>query len=560
MLDHLDACKRFYNRSILGYIDLIDRDKNSPFYGTIPNCWNNLNEGSYYFTTLIVLVQGYYLTGSPLYRKKEYMDLAYETLVSLQRFIHEDGSMDMKTTNFHDPAFVAFSVRDSLGPLVAIMDKYTLHTEEEDRMFALACETLRKLSNPIKHLGFHTANHRWLISCALSYVYKYLKDDEALEVINRFLSEGIDCDENGEYTERSSGTYNMVCDEAFYVLGDVLGDPSFFEPVCRNLRLMHSFFEPDETIFTDSSLRQDHGKRHIMDEYYHFFLVMALVKHDGEFAYYADRIFRHTLGNEMKTDNFGGIDLSLLNWYLLHPEWEDIQADITPVKPTRDRNIFLEKSGLARIYCENTTLSVIKSHRENFLKFQFGDTFFYLRCASSFFGQPHSQFRAAELKRDGDSFVLSSEEQAGYRSQFDTPPETSDYHLMDHSKRHLINVHTLDTNIRITPKGRGFSMDVMSSGTPDVPIKIDILLPAKGRFESEGVFTEAKAGFDLLLRGDCRMVYNQMTSLYIKCPKSEHYYYREMRGTDPVPDEYFTLTVTGYSYKPMHFEFYIDRY
>ena len=558
MLNHIEAHRRFYNRCVMGYLDQIVRDRNSPYFGTIENYWSFINEGSYYFTPPMVIVEGYYTEGSPIYRNDEYLDLATDCILSAHRFIHEDGSMDMKTTNFHDPAFVAFSVRDSLGPIIAIVDIHTRHTKAEDRLYEVACRTLGMLSNALKHLGFHTANHRWLISSALAYVYRYLGDEEALEVLERFLSEGIDCDEYGEYTERSSGTYNMVCDEAFFNMADVLGRPELFEPPYRNLKLMYSFLEPDGTVFTDSSLRQDHGKRHVLDEYYHFYLGMALVKRDGEFAYFADKMLKVLLAEELKNENFGGITMRLLFWYLVHPEWEALQAEITPVKPTREQSIYLKNSGLARIYNGNTTLSVIKSHRENFLKFQFGDTFFYLRCASSFFGQPHSQFRASELVKDGDSYVLSSEEQAGYRSQFDTPPETSDYHLMDHSKRHMINVQTLHTSIRITPKGRGFTLDLLTSGTPEVPNKIDILLPVKGRFESDSVLTDAKAGSDLLLMGKCRMFYNNMTILKIDCPKSRHYYFRDMRGTEPVPDTYFTLTVTGYSEQPMHFEFTLD--
>ncbi len=558
MLNHFEAHRRFYNRSIMGYLDLIDRDKNSPYYGTIPNCWSLINEGSYYFVPPIVIVEGYYTQGSPIYRNQEYLELACESIESAQRFIHEDGSMDMKTTNFHDPAFVAFTVRDSLGPMAAILDLHSKHTPTEERLSALCLSTLKKLSNALKHLGFHTANHRWLISSALAFVYRYLHDDEALETLNRFLSEGIDCDEFGEYTERSAGTYNMVCDEAFFNMGEVLGDQSFFDMPYRNLKLMHSFFEPDGTVFTDNSLRQDHGKRHISDEYYHFYLGMAIVRRDGEFAYYADRMLKNILAEEVKNENFGGITMRLMNWALMHPEWEAIQAEVEPVKPTRERSIFLEKSGLVRLYHENTTLSIIKSHRENFLKFQFGDTFFYLRCASSFFGQPHSQFRAAELVKDGESYVLSSEEHAGYRSQFDEPPETSDYHLMDHSKRHMINVQTLKTEIRITPKGRGFSLDLLTSGTPQVPNKLDILLPAKGRFESDSLFTDAKEGLDLLLMSDCSVFYTYKTRLKISCPKSRHYYFKDMRGSEPVPDNYFVLTVTGYSEEPMHFEFSLD--
>ena len=122
----------------------------------------------------------------------------------------------------------------------------------------------------------------------------------------------------------------------------------------------------------------------------------------------------------------------------------------------------------------------------------------------------------------------------------------------------MINVQDLKTEIRVTPESRGFSLDVLSSGTPEVPIKIDILLPEKGRFESESLFTDVKAGCDFLLRGDCRIFYNNLTALNIKCPKSKHYYFKNMRGTEPISDNYFVLTATGFSEEPMHFDIYLD--
>ncbi|MBO4216380.1 MAG: hypothetical protein J5940_00390 [Clostridia bacterium] len=91
-----------------------------------------------------------------------------------------------------------------------------------------------------------------------------------------------------------------------------------------------------------------------------------------------------------------------------------------------------------------------------------------------------------------------------------------------------------------------------------MPNKLDILLPGKGRFESSGIFTDAKAGENFLLMEKCRIFYHNKLKLNIECPKSRHYYFKDMRGSEPVPDNYFVLSVTGYSEEPMHFEFYLD--
>src|SRR5690606_2938657 len=90
----------------------------------------------------------------------------------------------------------------------------------------------------------------------------------------KYLNEGIDCNEYGEYAERSSGNYNHVNNEQMIILAKETGDPSYLEYVRRNLDMMINYFEPDGTIFTGNSTRQDRGKKVYPDIYYNQYLYM----------------------------------------------------------------------------------------------------------------------------------------------------------------------------------------------------------------------------------------------------------------------------------------------
>ena len=77
------------------------------------------------------------------------------------------------------------------------------------------------------------------------------------DAANTYLREGIDCDENGEFTERSSGIYNATNDHALIILSQETGRVDFLEYVKRNLDMMFTYIEPDGTVFTANSTRQD---------------------------------------------------------------------------------------------------------------------------------------------------------------------------------------------------------------------------------------------------------------------------------------------------------------
>ena len=115
-------------------------------------------------------------------------------------------------------------------------------------------------------------------------------------------------------TERSTGSYNYICDRAFVLLGLFL-DPSYFEYARRNLRLMLNYLEPDWTVNTLNSTRWDNGGQYNIAKYFMPYAILAYIDGDPEFAYMADAI----------TDRYEAFyaDCIMGLFALLHPEYEE---------------------------------------------------------------------------------------------------------------------------------------------------------------------------------------------------------------------------------------------
>lgn len=69
---------------------------------------------------------------------------------------------------------------------------------------------LRRMGDGMVEEGFHTPNHRWVISAALALLNTLMPDERYVARIDQYLAEHIDCNEDGEYAERSAGGYNEI--------------------------------------------------------------------------------------------------------------------------------------------------------------------------------------------------------------------------------------------------------------------------------------------------------------------------------------------------------------
>lgn len=503
--------------------------------------------------------RGYYYPDTKYTGDEFLLDTAIGLFERYRKSIHSDGSTDLRQTNFHDPAQVGFIVRDHIS-VIDLASRFSHHSEKEERLFALLLDILKVHGEAMVNLGFHTPNHRWVISSALSIAYKYTGDKRFLDTINRFLMEGVDCDEYGEYTERSTGVYNLICNKSFIVLGTFLGDESFFVYPVRNMKLMLSYFEPDNTICSLNSSRQDKNMRRPANIYYHIFAFLALQQKDPVFAWYADKMLE---ADEMKSalgEATGNSEI--LDMLIAKPDIIDNYRDIEPQAPCADRDIFLPNSGIARCYRQNgnMTVTVIKQRQPVFLQLQYGAHVVQLRFAGAFFGDPHSQFRATEIIKTEKGYRLVDDELAGYRSQLDEKPETSDWHRMDHSRRKIINIQEFCTAMDIEILDDGIALEIESSSCEGILTKLETVFEPGGRYDTEDTAAITRAGdYVLLKKGGASYTFADHASFMLDGGFYAHSYAKDMRGAAPTDQSGFTVVMTASTPQKNRLEIRIGR-
>ena len=485
-------------------------------------------------------MEAYYTPDSRYYHDDTLLRRALLSMRWTNARQHEDGSLDLLETNFHDSAETGFTVHE-LGPAYKVMKALTRHNPAEDELETEILRYLNGAADAMVNLGFHTPNHRWVISAALAYCWRLLGREDCRAHIDDFLREGIDCDENGEYTERSSGVYNAICDRSLSMMARELDMPDLYEHVKRNLRMILTYIEPDNTISTINSRRQDVGKAPDWTMYYSNFLQMALVTGDGDFAWVADRMLEQLEKRPCAPycEQFSEL--------ILNPGLRARLAEIQPAAPSFNYNRFYEASGVARFREGDFALTIVKE-RPVFIKFQYKNHAGYVRMAGSFFAR--GQFAAQSLTQTEDGYELRFHDRWGYKRPLPEKPETSDWTKMDHTKRESVAMQDFDMAVRIHLCADGMTLDVSGEGCENIPSKLELLFEPNGHYLTENVIARAHGGDYFFQKGDCEYIFDDHSGFAVQGGFRAHHAGEHLRGTLGADDDHFFIAMTAFT--PYH--------
>ena len=154
------------------------------------------------------------------YFKSEKLSKAIKDLIGyLARVQRPDGTFDLLTTNFYSSPDAGFIMQE-LASGYKIIEKYNVELESKEDLYKL----IYNCGQGMVGGGFHTPNHRWVISAGLMMAYNITGDSDFKEEANDYLEEGIDCNENGEFTERSAGIYNAENDKSLILISQTTED------------------------------------------------------------------------------------------------------------------------------------------------------------------------------------------------------------------------------------------------------------------------------------------------------------------------------------------------
>jgi hypothetical protein len=173
------------------------------------------------------------------------------------------GRLDLLTCNYDSGPDAAFALQP-LCPLIEFGRGLAERDPDWEAFLSRVERFAYRGAEGMLTGGFHTPNHRWVISGALGQAAAIFPElaERIRPVIASYLAEGIDIDADGMYTERSIGVYDGIVNRSLYLLDQSIGDvPEAGEAARKNLELDLHLLHADGTADTSLSHRQDRGAR-----------------------------------------------------------------------------------------------------------------------------------------------------------------------------------------------------------------------------------------------------------------------------------------------------------
>lgn len=534
MKNHYDAILKGTQDRVELLLENLIQDQNSEHLGGFINREDGLVHPGSGAGALLTLVPLYLNPDSRYYKNEKIYSFILLILDYLEKIQRLDGTFDLLITNFYSSPDTGFIVHN-LARTYKVMDMYA------DSDMCLAKE---KLYNIIKKAGqgmvtggFHTPNHRWVVSAALMMAYNITKEESFRETVEQYLREGIDCDENGEYTERSPGIYNAVNDNALIIIAEEMEKPELLEYVKKNLDLMLTYIEPDGTVFTQNSVRQDKGEGTVGQKfypirYYELYLYMAYYSNNGVYATMADLIFESSKQSGSGAPN-------ALYLYMIKPELRDFQIELQPQPVCYDK--YYENSGIVRVRKGNWSYTLLKDN-SSFLFLHNGNVRCYVKLCASFFAK--AQFKASTLEKIAEGYRMKFSTKGYYRMPFEEAPETSDWRKMDHSLRKTANELVLNFYLTIKELDEGLEINLVTDGCDRVPLKLELGFTPYTWVESDCFIFKSKPGDDMVLKDGYIQVRKGTDSIVVGPGFGSHTYTSDMRGSEPKSPHDFTVYLT----------------
>ncbi|MBX2815285.1 MAG: hypothetical protein KTR24_04795 [Saprospiraceae bacterium] len=426
-------------------------------YGSIPNVYGiDTPGGAGGF--LAQGACGYLLTDSKWHHGDlllERMQLAAEYLLRVQ---HDDGTIDLYSTNFHstpDVAFVVEPVALSLKLLRA--DASTSELRKRMTTWLLAAGDALSVG------GIHTPNHRWVVSMALARINELFPNPKYLSRIDQWLSEGIDIDPDGQYTERSSSVYSPLTDRCLLTIALLTEHRDLAKPVRRNLEMSKYYLHLNGEVVTEASTRQDQYRIAWPAAYHYPYLKLGLMLQDKGLLGMAEEIRDLLTPRQLLRD---------LPYFLEDPSLlEQIPDGVSP--PTRYFRFF-SHSEVVRFRHDAFDVSVMGSNPTLLTVMKKAIVLQAMRFSAAFFGK--GQFISDEMLVEGNTISLRQTLSAPYYQPFeeDQIDGTGVWENMDRKKRDQSEVQYYQAEVRVTLEAHAIQISIQAGGTDHVPVSLEL--------------------------------------------------------------------------------------
>lgn len=481
----------------------------------------------------------YFHEDSCFYKSKELyqaVDLALDFIARTQR---EDGSFDYPSCNFKSAADTSFCFKRLIAAY-RLLAKYGNPADEAITVLKEKYLTImHKALDAIREGGFHTPNHRWGIVAALLQGSNLFDTEEefAAGLKNRaeqYLAEGIDGDEDGEYAERSTGNYNAVVNNAMMAMYQETGDEAFLGYVERNLSMMLTYMDPDDTIFTQNSTRQDQGKLEYADKYFYQYLYMCSREKNPAFDGAAHKIIK---------DNMERGDLAPDCLHIVMNHDEMMGYHFEEYGFLEEYRKFFRHAGVFRVRKPSYTYTVLNG-KSAFLYFKSKGTALCVKIGESCCDIRN--FIPQTIEELPDGCRLEAEAQSWYYLPFKEKQDTSDWWKMDQSKREKLISSRLKTTLEIREKEQGLELNLKAEGQDRLPLRLEICIPAGVSIEHPAFALEAAAGESMILKDGYLEIHDGLTTVEIGPGFGEHSFKGHYSGEE-INSAGYTVYANGYT-------------
>lgn len=291
-------------------------------------------------------------------------------------------------------------------------------------------------------------------------------------------------------------TYSYVENRSLLTMGRLLNKPALFAPVKKNLEMTYYYMEPDGSLVTTDSRRQDQYMTKNIVSWYLLYRYFAIRDNNRQFAAIAKSI------EQMEGFNEEILDTSLFHFL----ETPLLQKEMpAPIQLSVEYEKLFTTSHLARIRRGNTSATIFggvdwpliiasgRSDSPNFFSYRKGKAALkYLRLSSDFFSMGY--FYSEGLKKKGNSFILHKKQTVPYyqplpknlrnaKGDYQLSPSTDGrfWNKMAFEKRPVSNVKTLETTITVTDADDRTSLHFLITGMPGVAVTLELCFNEGGQ-------------------------------------------------------------------------------
>jgi hypothetical protein len=410
------------------------------------------------------------------------------------------GLIDLPSVDINSPPDTAFMVQ-LLCPLCTLARRKAEGGDVGARTIAEGLGGfIETAGRGLIGTGFRTPNHRWVVCSALAQAMSLFPAMDGRAYVESILAETIDINADGEYSERSTGVYSAVCNRSLRYMADGLGKAELLDHVRANLDFMAALMNPDGSVVTAISRRQDHGMKVVPVLMADSFLDMAVRDGNGLWAEIADRLAASSAAAD-------GLWLLLL--LLDHPAYRTRKLARRPAADSADR-VFpasrfwrVQRGEMTAIAAAGNAAAFSLTHGDIALQ--------AVRIRGSFFAI--GPFEAHEMHAILDGVQLVSLKERRNKAYWDLPlgrpvvfdnPHVGYYPLADNGPQRVRKrwqMEDTDVVLDIREVSGGFDLRVNTPGGYDhIPFVIEFCFQVGGLLETTGLVHRPHVGDRMLLR------------------------------------------------------------